>query len=845
MTTPAQDSSPDAPGVRVFLSYKRNVEPDEPLARQVMQSLTSRGHSVFIDQKLKIGQNWAAEIEIELRQADFFIVFLSDASSRSEMVQGEIDIAREQEAQGGKPKILPVRVGFTGSLPYPLNGYLDKLQCAFWREESDTDRILADLHRALGGGALSDSEHPLSAGGGELIHGKNGRWWKLFTQRNLSRGSRVALAAVTLGLILAVAVPPVFPAVWHRLAGTTVMVLPITASEPAGDRPPSRDLTGELSRELLDAAGVESVPSDVVTLLAATQALPHSPCVPEDVLVQALRLTDADYVVSGSFDPFQDGQPRRVSLCLQRAWNGRKLAFLRREIVPGMRGPSLADLARSLGRIMGISPRTALLSRRQRLTRSTEAVRQYLQGLLHFQRYELGLSLKSLQNTTDIAPDFYLAHLEISRLWRELGDDGKAKDEARTALTLFDGLHLDAEREQTLLRAYTLVTQGKWNLAQRLYRVLWDRDPSDATAAVRLVETQNAAGRSADALRTIREVRDQQGRGGLHLPLEVDVQLDIEEGIAHHRLADLSQQLESAQRALNKIGVNQDLLKARAWYLACDAHVSLGKWPSKCQEAAQLFEAAEGPDKSGDRINRAKFFQLEARWRLDKPERDEHEAALLIDRKALDIFRETGFVRGISEQLSNLAYSLSHQNPPQEVEAALACRDAVAEARKARSLAMHAILVTCGYYPMIAGQLDEAAAMYQTGLAMAQERGDTSRAAIALGNLAYVRHAQGHTEEALHLYEQSLALSDRLGDQGVDYGETLIRYARLLSDLDRTDAARSSYQRGLCEARDAEPGELADFYAKMKKILKSEPPPWRRLCRSARPCTTPEREKGT
>jgi len=158
MTTPVQDSSPDAPRSRVFLSYKRNAEPDEPLARQVLQSLTSQGHSVFIDQKLKIGQDWAREIENELRQADFLVVFLSDASSRSEMVKGEVEIARKQAAQGGKPKILPVRVGFMGSLPYPLNAYLDKLQYALWRTESDTEKVLADLHEVLSGGEITAPE---------------------------------------------------------------------------------------------------------------------------------------------------------------------------------------------------------------------------------------------------------------------------------------------------------------------------------------------------------------------------------------------------------------------------------------------------------------------------------------------------------------------------------------------------------------------------------------------------------------------------------------------------------------------------------------------------------------
>jgi AAA-like domain/TIR domain len=150
--------STEARPVRAFLSYKRNAAPDEALAARVLESLAGRGHSVFIDQKLTIGQEWAQEIENELRESDFLIVFLSEASSRSEMVKGEIEIARRHAARAGRPKILPVRVAFEGSLPYPLNAYLDKIQYALWQCESDTERVLEDLLKVLGGGAIAQSE---------------------------------------------------------------------------------------------------------------------------------------------------------------------------------------------------------------------------------------------------------------------------------------------------------------------------------------------------------------------------------------------------------------------------------------------------------------------------------------------------------------------------------------------------------------------------------------------------------------------------------------------------------------------------------------------------------------
>jgi hypothetical protein len=41
-----------------------------------------------------IGTDWAREIEDQLRQSDYLIVLLSRDSVQSEMVRGEIEIAR-------------------------------------------------------------------------------------------------------------------------------------------------------------------------------------------------------------------------------------------------------------------------------------------------------------------------------------------------------------------------------------------------------------------------------------------------------------------------------------------------------------------------------------------------------------------------------------------------------------------------------------------------------------------------------------------------------------------------------------------------------------------------------
>src|SRR6266511_4023299 len=74
---------------RIFISYKRGVSPDEPVALEAFNQLRKHFH-VFIDQTMMVGTLWAEQIEKEIRQADFLISFLSEHSVASEMVLGEI-----------------------------------------------------------------------------------------------------------------------------------------------------------------------------------------------------------------------------------------------------------------------------------------------------------------------------------------------------------------------------------------------------------------------------------------------------------------------------------------------------------------------------------------------------------------------------------------------------------------------------------------------------------------------------------------------------------------------------------------------------------------------------------
>jgi hypothetical protein len=153
ITSPA---TPPQSGTRshIFISYKRGVEPDERIAREVYQALNP-AHDVFIDQTIPVGTPWAKRIEQALRQSDFLIIFLSGQSVHSEMVLGEIETAHRLMKTSGRPVILPVRLAYREAFVYPLSAYLNPINWALWETPADTPRLIAELQEAIAGAGLS------------------------------------------------------------------------------------------------------------------------------------------------------------------------------------------------------------------------------------------------------------------------------------------------------------------------------------------------------------------------------------------------------------------------------------------------------------------------------------------------------------------------------------------------------------------------------------------------------------------------------------------------------------------------------------------------------------------
>lgn len=130
---------------QVFVSYA-HVHPDQDLAGYLAAFLEANGFTIFVDTKIRVGQDWVEQIDQQLRNSEYFVVLLSAASTQSDMIRREIAMAYKLK-KARRLTIFPVRVDFEGELPYEIGAYLDLIQYTTWNRGQSFDVVCeAILH---------------------------------------------------------------------------------------------------------------------------------------------------------------------------------------------------------------------------------------------------------------------------------------------------------------------------------------------------------------------------------------------------------------------------------------------------------------------------------------------------------------------------------------------------------------------------------------------------------------------------------------------------------------------------------------------------------------------------
>ncbi len=81
--------------MQIFINYKRRVDPDHEIARQLEEVLKQAGHVVFRDESsIHGGKKWAEVIEKGIRDSSVVLSLVSNAALSSDWVLNEIDFAQ-------------------------------------------------------------------------------------------------------------------------------------------------------------------------------------------------------------------------------------------------------------------------------------------------------------------------------------------------------------------------------------------------------------------------------------------------------------------------------------------------------------------------------------------------------------------------------------------------------------------------------------------------------------------------------------------------------------------------------------------------------------------------------
>jgi len=328
-----------------------------------------------------------------------------------------------------------------------------------------------------------------------------------------------------------------------------------------------------------------------------------------------------------------------------------------------------------------------------------DADRLYSLGLEKLNTEDVATAKDLFVQAEQIAPDFPLLHLALSRAWGALGYDQKSSAEAKKAFDLSGSL---SETDKLVVQAAYYGSLKNPEKVATVYRTLFSLYPDNVEYGISLAGTLHAVGRREEALAIIKQLRQ------LPPPASDDPRIDFAQAkiISDTNIPEAYPLVDSAVSKAAAQG--QKLLYARFRLQQCIARV-YGPHPqgaeAYCQEAYDIFIAAGNTLLAADALR----TMGDRRGAEGNPSgaREFYNRALALLGK-LGEHEKTGVV------LNNMALSYENQ-----------------------------------------GQIDQAEKLLKQAVQTWTECGDTHNAAVALGNLADISMARGQLHVAEQQYENA------------------------------------------------------------------------------------------
>jgi eukaryotic-like serine/threonine-protein kinase len=535
----------------------------------------------------------------------------------------------------------------------------------------------------------------------------------------------------------------------------------------------------------LDTSQVRFIPSSRVDEMKqnlGTGSLANT--LSNDQIAAIRKFLGADILVTGTYTitGAADHPDIQWNIHLLNAADGESLGSVAQSGSESDLNALVVHSGRLLRRQLGITLSPAEEARMDAsLSSNADAMRDFSRAREKLRAFDVLAATKLLEKSIEADPQFAQAHSALAESWDMLGFESKAAEEAKEALGAATGLSTEARARAS--GQYYSVTRD-WSKAIPQYAQLWAEYRDEPEYGLLLANTQIRAGKAADALTTIAQVRSQP------LPAGIRAQADLAEARAHGDLADYKQELTVATSAADTaqtLGAN--LLLARARILQCFAEVNLGnaeKARALCAEAKKINLSA------GDQLGAARAttdiansYYYAGNYAVAEP----------LFHEALSIAQSIGDAYDEAGALNNLANSESARG--EHAAAEKTYEQAITVARERNELGDVALaqqnLATELY---ATGDAKRANEIFDAALQSARNLGDKSLEARILNNKCATSLPAGALLDARKSCEDSLKIRREIDDRA-GIGRTLASFGNVQLQQADLDGARSSLQESL------------------------------------------------
>ena len=386
------------------------------------------------------------------------------------------------------------------------------------------------------------------------------------------------------------------------------------------------------------------------------------------------------------------------------------------------------------------APRSAAPAR----PRDARAAVAYDEALLRLQHSDALAARDLLQHAAALAPDEPLLHSALGEVYRQLGDERRAADEARRAFARSQDL---PARERMWIEARYREASLDWEMARDLYQRLARGAPAEIELGLGLARALQRVGSPAEVFATLAALRS------LPPPAGDDLRIDENEAAMATVMHDWPRAAAAAGRAADRAE------RQHAWFRAAENRFTEGNALSgtgqpelgrqKLEAAYRLYERVGDPVSQG-RALLVRGHLDSSHGHVDSALRSYRESARLS--QAVGASREEGLARFA------LSVRLGRRGE---------LRDALAEAERylaiGRELGHRGFeelgLALTAYWRAAHGRYQAAAEDLERMLPITRELGDAVQTAAALEDLGRVRLDQGDPAAARRHFQEALGLA--------------------------------------------------------------------------------------